>query len=1102
MRRMLTAVAALAALAVPAQVAHAQSAQDFTDWTSVAGNVASGTLHGSAVSLSGTTVSPPPGSTVDGSSTFFNRADFTPPLAASDAIQFIGASGNSYTLQFANPVTDPVLHLASIASTLHFPPGTVVTRLSGDAEFSVAGSDVVGALDLPADDGNGTVRLSGTFSSIPFSTTFPGSDGIILQVGALPPVPPATPPVTAPPAPPPAPAVAPDFTLGFGGGADEFSTLTVAPGRESSLRVVATRNATSNGTVALAVSGLPPGVTASFVPPVLEGVSDTATLTVRAAADAFAFHDPITITATPVDAGAGPTARSLNIDLLVQSELAARLEGIEITQAVQTKTQPRFQTYNGVVLVKRKKTVVRVFADLIGEPFRGANAFKPDMGMALFGTDGAGRPLPGSPLFAEYAPSGQGMPINNAGFSESERNSSDGPFTFVLPEDWTLGSLNLRATPLAAANDTLATGDEPRVGSVLCVRTACGSTGERLLNGIAFRDPPPAAAISALHQLVVFHAGGDPNGTVTSITSVAPPVEKVFEKLMALSPVPLHFLDNRDTGADWPRYRAVRFASDNGIWEPADQFDMDIGRPGLGTVGVYNVGNVNGGVTIGHTSVVNGSTLPNSAALWRPVTSIAHEVFHLLGFKHAAPECGAGPTTGPNPDSVPWPVPQGRMDSVGIDTTPGSGQFGGPYRIIADTAASPAYDLMSYCGINSGDPRHWISAHNWNVALGETPPEQRPIKALGRVRNTMVIQAITLPNPQFIRVGQTPLFTPQAAAPSGFTLVARNSAGNVIQTVPFGVITGTAAAADNPGAPLLEAQIRPEGVARVELVDPAGAVVATRAASAAAPVASIVAPRRGARLGTGRNTTVRWKLSDADGDRTEVTLDFSDDGGRTFYNVWAGPGTESSARVPTDLLRSSRRARLRLRVSDGFNETVVTSARFEVVPRRPRVEILEPGARQTVDAGGTLRLRGAAADDRGVPITGRRLVWRAGGKLLGRGATITAALPAGARSIRLEATGRGGSTGADSVAVRVKATTPFFVRATARSISRTARSAVLTVAATQPATLGAGGRRFAVDTRTRSIRVPVRGSGRTIRLKVTLSAGGRRSTNTIIVRRR
>jgi hypothetical protein len=1100
MRRMLTTIVlatlALAGAALSAQSAYGQSAQDFTDWTASAGNVATGTLQGSAITLSGTNVSPFPSSTLDGSSLVFSGPNFTPPLPASDAIQINGATGNAYTLQFATAVTDPVIHFASIASVIHFAPGTVVTRLSGDAEFSVAGADVVGGPDPinPTDDANGSVRLSGTFTSIPVTTTFAFADGIFVQVGAAPPAPPAPPP------PPPPPAVAPDFTLAFGGGANEFSTLSVAPGGQSSLPVIATRNATSNGTIALAVTGLPDGITASFVPQALDGVSDTATLTISAPASSAGFLGTITITATPQTATAGPTARSLNIDLLVQTALSARVEGIEITQAVQTHNQPRFTNYNGVSLVKHKKTVVRVFADLVGQAFRGAAANRPGMGMALFGTDASGRPLPGSPLFAEYAPSSQGMPINDSGFSDAERNSSTGPFTFVLPDGWTLGSLNLRASALAAANDTLTTEGESRVGSVLCVQVACGArSAERLLNGVTFRDPPPAASISALHLLVAFHnPPGDTTGTVTSITSVTAPVEKVFEKLMALSPVPFHFLDNRDFGSDWPRYRALRFASDAAIWEPADAFDADIGRPGLGTVGVYNVGLVNGGVTTGHTSVVNGATLPVAGSpLWRPTTSVAHEVFHLLGFAHASSECGAGAP----PQSVPWPVAQGRMDSVGIDTTPGSDRFGGPYRIIADTATSPAYDLMSYCGIVSGDAPHWISAHNWQVALGETPPEQRPIKALGRVKPAIVIQAITLPSQQSINVLRTTSFAGPAAAPSGFTLLARNSAGNVVSSTPMGVLASAAAAGDDPNVPVLEAQIDPTGVARVEVVDASGAVVVSRSASAAAPVASIVSPRRGAKLGTGAETTVRWKVSDADRDATEVVLDFSDDGGRSFYNVWSGPGSQSSARVPTELLRSAPNARLRLRVSDGFNETVVTSGRITVVPRRPTVQILEPSTRVPVDAGGTLRLRGAAADARGIAISSRRLVWRAGGKVLGRGASITAALPAGARSIRLEATDRGGRTGADSIAVRVRATAPYFVRLVAPTIARAARSAVLTVAATQPSTLRVGGRRFAVGTRARKVRVPV-GAGKAPRLVLTLSAGGRRSQNTIVIKRR
>src|SRR5947209_13122441 len=128
-------VAALGGWGALAASAAGETVQDFTDWTSVSGTpaVANGTLHGTAVALSGTNVSLPPSSTLDGSSTVFNRSDFSPPLPTSDAIQFIGSSGNSYTLTFSTPVTDPVLDFGSIGSTLHFPAGTTITRLSGDA---------------------------------------------------------------------------------------------------------------------------------------------------------------------------------------------------------------------------------------------------------------------------------------------------------------------------------------------------------------------------------------------------------------------------------------------------------------------------------------------------------------------------------------------------------------------------------------------------------------------------------------------------------------------------------------------------------------------------------------------------------------------------------------------------------------------------------------------------------------------------------------------------------------------------------------------------------------------------------------------------------
>jgi hypothetical protein len=199
---------ALAVLSLAPGVAAGQSAGDFADWTSVGGSpaTATGALNGSSVTLEGTAIIPA-GSTTDGSSAIFNRPELTPPLPASDIVNFNGASGNSYTLTFGGQVTDPVLHLASLGSTLHFPAGTQLAYVSGDAQFGVTGSDVVGQIEVPTDDATGTVRIIGTRSSIGFTTSSTAaSDGVYLQVGVAPPAAPPPPPPPTPPPPTPAPA--------------------------------------------------------------------------------------------------------------------------------------------------------------------------------------------------------------------------------------------------------------------------------------------------------------------------------------------------------------------------------------------------------------------------------------------------------------------------------------------------------------------------------------------------------------------------------------------------------------------------------------------------------------------------------------------------------------------------------------------------------------------------------------------------------------------------------------------------------------------------------------------------------------------------------
>jgi hypothetical protein len=61
--------------------------------------------------------------------------------------------------------------------------------LSGDPDFVVAGSTVAGAFH-DTTDANGTILLTGTFTSIPFTATWAlgteSPDGIDLQIGADP----------------------------------------------------------------------------------------------------------------------------------------------------------------------------------------------------------------------------------------------------------------------------------------------------------------------------------------------------------------------------------------------------------------------------------------------------------------------------------------------------------------------------------------------------------------------------------------------------------------------------------------------------------------------------------------------------------------------------------------------------------------------------------------------------------------------------------------------------------------------------------------------------------------------------------------------------
>lgn len=181
----------MAALALWAPAAQAVPGYDFTNWSGTDGATTTGTLQGRGVTLAGPVNAA--GSVFDGTSAAFNSGYFDPELPASDAVEISSTPGSSFSLNLGGPVRNPIIHMYSLASTVTFPPGTIVTKLSGQDAFTVSGNTVSGTL-AGQDDSSGTVQLTGIFDSLQFAAapTFGGPtsvDGIVVQVGLrLPPL--------------------------------------------------------------------------------------------------------------------------------------------------------------------------------------------------------------------------------------------------------------------------------------------------------------------------------------------------------------------------------------------------------------------------------------------------------------------------------------------------------------------------------------------------------------------------------------------------------------------------------------------------------------------------------------------------------------------------------------------------------------------------------------------------------------------------------------------------------------------------------------------------------------------------------------------------
>lgn len=880
-------------------------------------------------------------------------------------------------------------------------------------------------------------------------------------------------------------STAPDFGLIAGDG----SVVSLTSGTTTPVNLTLRRRFGSSGPISLSVAGLPSGVTADVIPnPATGGDGSVITLRLTVAPDAPpATGVPVTVTGTPETPSAGTAPRSVTIPVNVGGSFSGfnlRLKGIEPTQGIQRQgflipsgSFGNGGEYRGVDLVEGGKTIVRVYADAVGGPPQGVPA-----GVILSGTDADGHRLPGGPLLPIGGPAAlTATPFPGVG--PAERMDPAGAYTFVLPPAWTRGRIKLRADLLPPPEPVFRGDPSYRE----CASAACRADNTYSIVEVNFY----LVRSYTMYVLELI--------TANTKAPIAP-LEQVFSDVRAWAPF----------GAGQLKLIGPVFTvrdHDTDLNAQVEKWWNDHGHPADGAMGIETPGGGGAALDSSPTAIAGAA---------RPFTAISHEFGHLLSREHASAACdGADPAKPPSDENryEPWPPDElGYLQGIAVDRRERYVQPT-PYRIVAagiPDAQAQAYDFMSYCAIRTQDPffggedRAWLSPQNWQnivdarkVNAGSAARPARTAAASPYFHVTATASDAGARVDDVLRLKSAPV---AYGAPSAYRLRSIDGSGQVLADVPMagshvhveGPLSGSDAGDHVAGDVPATRDVQAVQVLRGD------SVIASRARSVNPPRVRILSIRRG-----GRGLVLRWRASDRDGDAIEATVDYSGDDGDHWHGV-AAAGNKGAIRLPRALLSRARRARVRLRVSDGFNETAALSPRFREAGHSPQVWIDSPSPRSRMPADATLFLAGGAVDDRFKPLGLKRLRWYDGRRLLGRGGqlAITGALAPGLRNIRLVASDRARRTSASSVLVRVAAVAPRFLSLKVPGhLSRRATRLRLRVRASLPATLYALRQRASVGRRARRVTLRIHPGSSGLKVRLRLRAGRKISIRTVTVPR-
>jgi hypothetical protein len=741
---------------------------------------------------------------------------------------------------------------------------------------------------------------------------------------------------------------------------------------------------------------------------------------------------------------------------------------MEITQGIQRFALPTRNPldlsaavpYSGVRLVTTMPTVVRVFADAPNAPAIGVAGVE----VALYGTDSLGQPLPGSPLAASTG--GLLFDSGSANVPLSERADDSSSLDVALPKSW-MGAASAGAISLTAKLLPPAPFGSP-VQHVACTDPMCETLAEMTLSGVTAINPGVTDIVPV--QLTVNGSGPSPYSAFEWAHWLLPADLTIDESAGSvditsiIQGCPSGILGNRCSDRasknSWALSAVEDFQSnyDNGSSPPMVGVSATTQSLGVEDTSANDRSRLLG-MTPEPAAVVDNN---------RPLTDVAHEIGHMFGLQHAGFECGGGgdndnDDTGQLGES--WgPDNQGYINGIGFDI-PGAAPYypvvSGPGHSSSTLCAtdggsecggnSPTqfFDFMSYCEASDpkadgtlGPTNTWISPRNWDYIAtfascelmggdpfgchqtaqvakwGEVSAEQNgaardagpaPVAEAGAGGKTRVYGYVDHAGTGIAIIDPTPTRAVLVGQRSPYTVALKGHGG---RTMSRSGMLMTATHVDGPGGgPVLlldgALPMRP-GAMEMAILD-AGKVVAVVKRPRHTPRVSRFALGGTRQLNGTTPLRVLWRAGDPDHVALTVSLDFSSDGGRVWRTVWSGPNTGHFA-LPRSYLTGTRDARLRLRVSDGFNQVMVVSHRFAIAPTPPVVKIISPAGAAALRPGATVLLTGMAADDSHQPLSGSALTWYAGTTKLGTGQLLLAKLPAQATRITLVARDRHGRT--------------------------------------------------------------------------------------------